>query len=304
MAAAEGGFQVRQGFDADYQVDCTFLDPSDGIEKPTGFLAADTPAAKVWPGGGSPTSFQPTVTWIDPLGLGTNLYRVLVSFAAADTASLAPGLYQVLGWVVADGRTRELFSAPLEILPGGGSDASPRVYCQGPDLGNYGGGRWFRQLQTLESDKTDFLAERGRAADWVHEQILAEFRAKQLDHKRRGGPLVNFAPIFAGVGYDQGPDWGPSAQPDYVIQTAENAMRGYLAAGNLISAGDTRLAEMTARYALYLLADRQPGLAEKGISWDLVARKFRDQAIGLLVGWVARIDTDGDGIANFELRFG
>lgn len=302
--AADGAFAAYAGFDADFQVDCTYLDPADGIEKLTAFLASDTLGGKVWPGGDLPDLFTPTLTWIDPGNVGSNLYRVKVSFAGTDTASLAPGLYQVLGWVVAGGVKRPLFAAPLQILPAGGSAVAPLVYCSGTDLTNFGGGRWFRKLQTAESDETDFLADRGRAAAWIHEQILAEFRARQLDHKRRGGPLVNFAPIFAGVGYDQGPDWGPSAQPDYVIRDSETTLRGYLAAGQLMSAGDTRLAEIAARYTLYLVTDRQPGLAEKGISWDLVARKFQAQAIERLVGWVARIDTDADGVADFELRFG
>ena len=120
-------------------------------------------ATTVWPGGMRPLAFTPVTTWTTPAE-GT----IAIAVAAADTAALAPGRYQLLTRVTPSGQDPvDAYGCTIDVLPFAGSEAAPTAYTTYDDLLKYGRS-WLKQL-TTDDDQAGFAEQQGRARSWIED---------------------------------------------------------------------------------------------------------------------------------------
>jgi hypothetical protein len=157
-------------------------------------------------------------------------------------------------------------------------------------------------VQANPSLTSDFSEQREDARRWLDRQLMARVRQALQSQRSRHAPVVSVPPIAPADGADGGPTWGPSTIPDTTLRDQEEAFRGFLAADALLL-GDGLAARTSAHYAVYLACDGMPGEASSKDTWHSVGDHHRRRAASLLRGWVARLDTDGDGVADYELVY-
>jgi hypothetical protein len=268
----------------------------------TTWTTGATLSAACWSGDDQPTLFLPTVSWVDP-----SLGQIRYSHTGSQTAGLQPGYYQLLLSISANGVTCKGRIGALSLLAAPGSAAARAVYCQRNDL--IALAPWIELQEDLENDQNGFAAQRALARQWLDNQVAARDRYVSLAQKRRWGLWATLGVTFAaGAGYDLGPDRGPSAFPDYSLQLNEKDLRAALLSNQLMRAGHDpfgfdggSVERIAAHYTLHLILDAQVGKLNE-TSYQTLAAKHLDRAKRLLFGWTARIDTDGDGMPNLELR--
>jgi hypothetical protein len=294
------GAVIEAEIGADVARTLTLLDASG--EPITSWSSGAVLSAVCWSGDDQQALFSPAVTWIDP-ALGTIAY----THNASQTAGLAPGYYQLLLTISAGSITRKGRIGVLKLLSASGAAAAPAVYCQRADL--IAIAPWIESQEDLENDQNAFAAQRALAREWLDSQIVARDRHVNLAQKRRWGLWATLGVTFAaGAGYDLGPDRGPSAFPDYTLRLTEQDLRASLNANQLMRQGfdvfgfdGGSVERIAASYTLYLILDPQVGKIGE-TPYQFLAQKYHDRAKRLLFGWTARLDLNGDGLAEIELR--
>lgn len=264
------------------------------------FTGSETFAAKLWPGGAYPTSAVLLAGWDSAPGNPAALPHPVVrlSVTAAAIAGLAPGTYAAQVVINPGVDDIEAWEGWIELTAAGGSAPLPLVYGTPQDLLDEAD--WADSLQDLgPGAATQFLRQRKLAAEWLHRQVLARHERDLDDQARRHAPMAASAPIRPTAGYDAGPSWGPSSIPDTTRRDALGAMRARLEGGMLVAeAGAVRLAAL---WALHLICRAQAGRQQGDTPYQALARQYRRDAIRGLCGWTARLDADGDGVAEWEL---
>ena len=265
----------------------------------TTYLGTETLALDCWPGDDEAALFHPTATWISP-GSGT----IQVTISAAQSAALVPGQYDLLLWITAgsaDPVSRPI-AGGLSVLRSPSSAAAPLTFCSRADLEDI-----YPRLDVLgnlPNHATNFLRERAKATTWVIAQCLARASRDLADQARRHLPILASTPIYATTGVDAGPGWGPSTIPDATIRDDLISLKTAIDGGGLmvsLSLDNSQTKQLTATYALYLVFRTQTSSGAGDTPWQTLAKQFRSEAIHLLAGYVAWIDTNGDGVPDRAL---
>jgi hypothetical protein len=264
----------------------------------TTYLGTETLTADCWPGDDEAAAFHPTATWINA-ALGT----IQLAVSAAQSATLTPGMYDLLLWITAgaaDPVSRPI-AGGLRVLRSPASATAPLTFCARSDMEDI-----YPRLDRLDSlpgHATNFLRERAQATTWVIAQCLARASRDFADQARRHLPILASAPIYATTGVDAGLGWGPSTIPDATIRDGLISLKAAIDGGALLvnlSLDNGQTKQLTATYALYLVFRRQAGETAKTPDQALAA-EWRSEAIHLLAGYVPWIDTDGDGVPDRAL---
>lgn len=240
----------------------------------TGFSSADAVSAVLWAGDDQAPLATPLAEWDDPAQA-----TVWVTFAEADTVTLPPGTYRLQVWVLSQGRRILGADAALRLTAVPGMATALPVYCSAGDVEALASG-WVDTLQDLDTDQAGFAEERNLARRWLDRQVIARRRAWLDDWYRVRARWADDAKIEADL----------------------TALQSHLDADRLMRDGlDAGLIErITAHYALHLIFEPQIGEVNE-TSYQTLAERHRAQASRLLVGWTARVDTNGDGVADVIL---
>lgn len=284
----------------------------DGASLAGVFDGTETFAAKVWTGDDQPSLVDLAPRWAtagdgmefsdNPAGLDSPV--LLLPVPAASLASLSPGLYRVQILINPGVDDVEAFLDLIEFTAAAGSATAVKVYCGFDDC---------RRLlpivaQLIGRDpslQSDLAEPRAWARQWLNRQLLCR-AARILEQQRdRHEPVARTNPIVPTGGVDAGPEWGPSVYPDTTFRDQLAAIAALLDDDRLMT-DDGSAATITAHYALYLACDAQLGGGQEGSSetdWQAIAAKHRKRANQALRGYDARIDSDGDGVADYVLVY-
>jgi hypothetical protein len=273
-------FEAVVGADASWDL---ILRNADGSVN-TGGAGAAALSAVVWAGDDQATLFAPTTTWVDALA-----GHVLLSVAASQTSGLTPGLYKVQLSLALGGQTSKKDLGLLRLLAAPGSGTAPTTYCSYDDMRRFA--PWIGDLQSGESDETGFAEQRARARTWLHDAIVSRDRPWVWG---RSGRVLG-EPGFLGTWNDgRHGDLGPSKW-----------LRDQLDAGYLMTIGPRydKVREMTAKKSLgYVLEAQLPEAGQR--DYATLADRFHREAEWLLAGYVAELDLNGDGQADYWVRVG
>lgn len=193
------------------------------------------------------------------------------------TAALAPGFYRVELDVAIGGVTYPFYEGWLELQDSPGSAAAPPVYCSLQDMIDLAG-EWLPELLSSRS-RTNFLAQRARAREWLDRVILAKVRPM-------GGPIDLLSGPFTAY-------TAPEADDPYIAAA--------LKADQLIVTPGVR--EACARYAIALVCEQQITDADKDV-WPARALRFRASARQVLTGLNPGLDFNGDGRPDYTVNLG
>lgn len=152
---------------ADRKFALTLRDGND--DAVTTYTSGATLAASVWAGDDVAQALAPTATWINATA-GT----VQLALAAADTANLSPGLYQVLLTVTAGGIASSRPVLWLNMLSKAGSGTAPTTYCTYDHMRQIAG-EHLASLQT-SSDQAGFAEQRHRARMEFERLVQSRYR--------------------------------------------------------------------------------------------------------------------------------
>lgn len=267
--------ELAKGTDADYQLG--LIDPVTGAALSGQFVGSDTLAAVAWDGGDGATLATFGATWID-----ASAATIKLSVRASDTTPLEAQPYPVRVTVTKSGRSLVAWEGWIDLSPSPGSTAAKATYGSYADMVQYGG-PWLRDLLVSGTSRAGFVDERARARTTLDEWILANYR-----------PARPYGSM--GIGYGTSPYLFTSPEgPNPVI-------KGYLDTNKLIV--DDKVREVVARLAIAFACEgklnpdleRDPYAAQSRYQFNLAILKAR--------GLVARIDTNGDGYAEFTVNLG
>jgi hypothetical protein len=204
---------------------------------PVSYVSNATFTATVSRGAEEASLFSPTVTWIN-----STLGSASLAIGAAQTASLDPGIYNLLILIVAGGLSYEAFNGQLEILPNVGSITPPIVWCDESDVVLYWNQGLALQPSRLTNDATGFLLQRIEATQKVSRMLVVRYNPMP------GFTLTRQNTVDSIVGMDVAT---PSAVPPskYDLTQAVNATGGIVL--------EEKLREIVARRAIALLMRRQ-----------------------------------------------
>jgi hypothetical protein len=243
------------------------------------FDPADPLDAAVWAGGdvGAPTIFRPSVAWVSaPDG------TVSLTVAAAQTATLDPGVYKIHVGVTAGGARAIGFDGQLEVLPAPGTATLGTPYCTFADMLLY-----YDQVGTLanrRADEANFLGQRMRAKTELDRMIILRYGARSgmvLTRRNTFDPILQTFDVPT-----------PSAAAPSKAQ-----LTAYLNAGGLIAEDLAR--EMTAKWAIAFVLERQTTASGRN-PYPEEAERFRQMAMAIWRCYQAQIDTSDplDGVAD------
>jgi hypothetical protein len=260
--------QSKQG--ADRVQDITLID---GQGAPvTTFTAGAALAAAVWAGDQQEAAFAPTVAWVDAAA-GT----VRLTFAAADTADLAPGSYPVQLTITASGLVRKNNVATLQILASPGADTAQAVYCTAEQLLNHV--PWLDELLGSD-DQAGFAEQRAMAREWFDDLVAARYAAES------GGSL-QFTPYLPGTAY------GGNGSEAYIReQLDENKL--------VVRPWVVRAVSY---YAAGEILRHQVGTRDK-TSYQVLGDRYMADARDLARQHYAELDVDADGVAEIRVSLG
>lgn len=258
----------------------------------TSYAGTETLAAKLWAGDSQTALATPSLAWASKDN-GT----VTLTLSAANTAQTA-GVYQIRCTITDGGTAYEFYRAWLRIADSPGSDTAPAVYCSFDDMLDLAGELSEALLEA--SDQAGYAEQRAKARQWTDRTVIARAKDTIELQAERHAPVVTSQEAEITTGVDDGPEWGPSIYPDASVRDAVDVIRDALAADQLIL--DAEVVEANAAYALALVYGRQAGQTAGGVSYQDLAGKWREHASRRMVAWVARFDTDSDGIADLEIE--
>lgn len=269
---ANGTLSLPVGIDDNFQVN--LLDESGGIV--TSYSGSDTPTATVWGGSDTAVLFNPTCSWIDPTE-GT----IMMSILGTDTATLDPGKYRLrVGVTTQGGRKVAGDDYFLELTTSPGTAADLSVYCTHKDLLDYAD--WVDTLQS-SSAREGFASHRHKARLWLERVILRH----QAPNYYWNEPFTNLFGNSIGMGSASW-NWG---QTDPVLQ--DRLTNNYLRVTE-------QVVEITAKYALYLIANAQVGPDDKRTSWQNIAAEFYGDAQRLVKAFSAEIYLPGNSTSPID----
>jgi hypothetical protein len=247
----------------------------------TTYTSGATLASSCWPGDDRANTFSPTAAWIDA-SLGT----IRLSIAAAQTASLSPGIYNLQLSIAASGSTVKQNLPGLKLLPSPGSATAPKAYCSLQDLL-----RVFRplsELQDLDSDQTGFAEQRGLARIWFDELLQRHFRPSS-------GGLTSHQRAIS----NWGGSWRSGQRSIY--------LSGLLDADKLLLANASgqpnSIPHCVAHHAVGLILQDQLGSVGE-TSYQKVARRMFAEADRLAGLIVAEVDSNNDGLPDIHIDLG
>lgn len=252
------------------------------LETPsTAYLGTDTLSAKMWPGDTQMVVATPTARW-DDVATANVTAKWWLDFAPADTASLVAGVYRVRVIATRGPVIDELLRDSVEVLVVAGTAAEPSVYCTYEDMAVEC--NWLQQFQDESEDQTGFAEQRVRAREWMDGLIL---RAWPVWVAGGSGMLQSYQTR-----------WNWSSGNRLAIDPTAT---GYLSAGGLmLTTPQGRLiVRACACYAIALVLSAQPG-----IDHQKMGSYFMMRARGQVVGAVAEIDTNDDGVAEYSIALG
>jgi hypothetical protein len=265
-----------------------FLLKSGNGDVVTTYTEAAELLAEVWTGDDQETLFEPTVEW-ESVDEG----KVRITFASADTETLAEGDYPVMLSITASGLTAKRRIALLRVSLAPGT-AEPRpVYCTYGDMLRYAGGL-AADLGDI-SDQTGFADERADARSEIDETLMSRVEWQLTNRVQRADPFH---------AWDFTRTWNPTLDSDGGNTSELEDFRDYLSDGKLRT--DARLKEIAARLSVALVYDRQSAsgaavIAGRGNEFKATAAEFRRRALMMLYGWVGWIDADEDGVYEYKL---
>jgi hypothetical protein len=224
----------------------------------TTFTGSDTLACKLWPGDDQDPLATPTVAWSD-----VTTAKYLISFAAADTSSLAPGRYRLQVTFTRSSRTGLLLDAWLIVTATPGTSDPAASFVTYDDMRKYA--PWLDDL-AAESDQAGFLEQRARASKWLIDLLCDRWR-----------------PVTYDLGDRQYVGQWPLDQPSTWLRTKLEA-----STSALIVREKTR--EIVAKMAIAYVCDAQIG-RDGSDNYLNLAAKFARDAGGLLRTYKAEVDT-------------
>lgn len=257
------------------------------------FTGSESLSAEVWRGDDTAALFSPTVTWLSATN-GT----VTLAVSASDSGTLTPfARYPVVLTV----GSRKVRVGVLVASPGPGSAAVGAVYGSLDGMMRLTGEKVADLLESSDlGDGNELLAEARRITDRT---VLSRARVILADQLRRHAPVVESEGITPTTGADAGPWWGPSIYPDTTVRDQLDALDALLVANNLVTTGTQNAAVVAANNHLALseLFVRQTGGGETDQKYRGLSAYHRRMGLNLLAGCVFRIDTDADGVADYEI---
>lgn len=265
----------------------------------TTFTSSATLSLAVWAGDDLPavTTGSPSAEWIDAAA-GT----VRLIFPAAFTDALSVGAIYTVNLTITVGTIDPLVYtrpvAKLYILPEPGVATVGATYCTYDDCLTYAS--WLPRMQADSAMlQTTLTEQRVLARRWLDNAIIERARRDVSEQYRRHAPVSATEGPTISSGVDAGYDWGPSIYPEPSIQTQVEAIRTALA-NNYLMTTDGMARKITAHYAIYLACDGQlPGGDTP--DYQEFGRRHLGYATIALAGYTARIDTDADGTADYEI---
>ncbi len=276
----------------------------------TTYTGAATLAVSVWPGDDQAETFAPTAVWTD-----ATAGRIKLSIAGSDTASLEAGQYEQRLSITAGGLTKSFALPPLSLLSIAGMGTAIRTYCTLRQILRLV--PWIETVEGMDARLVaNFGQERFEASRWLDRQVMTRARRIIEQQAERHAAVVTVTPVTIVDGYDAGEAYGESIYPDETIQAQLNQIQGYLDADQLMLTYTTStdddppvvttwpmdggiVPRIVAYRTVYEILDDQIGKQGDTPYQDLAAR-YKRRANDLLMTWVAKIDTDADGIANLE----
>jgi hypothetical protein len=241
----------------------------------TTFTAADIPTASLWLGDSEAAAATPSATWIQTAAPAS--IRLAVTPADASNPALAVQPYPLEVWVAHAGAQLLAWEGWLDVLPAsGGTAAALPVYGSFLDMLDVAG-PWIKDL-LFAGGSAGFVRQRARARSRLDEIILARWRPRQL------GTRLDLSLGLGGF-------WLPEAQ--------NPTLAGYLAANYLIVR--PRTAEIVSHLAVAYAARRN--VAADGKYMEKYQYHW-SEANRLIAGYVAEIDVNGDGLADFTVNLG
>jgi hypothetical protein len=266
----------------------------------TTFTGSATLAVTVWAGDATASitaGAAPTATWVDATAGTVQLY-----FAAAFTTLLTPGEYPVALSVTASGKTYTRRVGTLVVTPSAGSTAAGATYCTFDDMLSYA--PWLPRL-VADADgmlQAGLAEQRALSRDWLNHQIIERARRDITEQYRRHAPVNAATELDITTGVDAGYDWGPSIYPEPSIRTQVESIRTLLTNTNttFLMTGDGLPARITANYAIHLACEGQLSGGDAP-DYQAFGRAALGRAVVALAGFTARIDSDSDGTADYEI---
>ena len=260
----------------DYDVQVSLID---GNGNPvTIFTVSDTPFAEIWSGSSTPVAVTPTCTWVSaPAGTFT------LNIVGSTTTNLSPGKYRLRYGVKPNG-TGQTFAAQdvfVEFTASPGSQAALSSYCTYQDMLNYA--PWIGSDQDV-TDETGFAVQRNKARQWLERIIQRHNPASYWN---------DFATTLFGYSI------GGSDQTVRNWQQTDPVLQGYLDSNYLRV--NEQVIEITAKYALYLVANAQVGPNDQKTSWQQLATDWYADAQREVKAYTAEIYLPGNTISPVKV---
>jgi hypothetical protein len=292
----------------DYAI--TLAGPEGAAIAHNSFSGAETLTALLRQGADGPTLATLTAVWDssvagNPATVDFPVVKLTVARAVL-FGLVEPGYYAVQLRIDVGTNDVEAWSGFLRLTAAGGTTVAPYTLVGLADLARFA--PWIEQLEDLDTAAalpglaTNFLAERGRATSDLIDTLLARYEDALDQQAERHGPVLRVAPLVPTDGYDGGPFWGDSGLPNTTKRNQVDAMRTLLATAGKLTVDD-RLREIVARRAIALACENQLGnVPGAETSYQDYAAACRSRSNRLLFSWYARVDTDADGVADYEIR--
>ncbi len=271
------------------------------------FDGTEAIAVAIWPGGSYPILATASVAfWLD---VASEPPRIALALLPEDIALLASGTYRLRVTITPTGADPiDAFDGLLALVDAPGATPLPRSYCSHADLLDVA--PWLDDCEDLRANlPAAGLAARAAATRWLDRQILSRITRDLNIQARRHAPIVRVDPITPTSGWDAGPGSGPSILPDTTLRDQLSELRAALEAGQLMTGATDpddldggSVVRIAAHYALWCMLRNQIGAPrETETTYQMFGKAARLEALRLMLGWTARIDTDADGVANFEV---
>lgn len=182
---ANDTLKVAKGLQADFLRQVLSSEGNEFTDADTPFLDTDTLSCVVWPGDDRAATLTVTPTWSD-----ADTGQYYLSFTAANTTSLATGIYRFRTTSTRGGTTGPIDEGRIEILAAPGTAAAALAFATYDQMLMYGGPALAELL--AESDQTGFLEQRARATEDLIEKLVTSvkpYRGGLGDWLRNGSGL-------------------------------------------------------------------------------------------------------------------
>lgn len=206
-----------------------------------------------------------------------------VNVALTVPDDMAPGWYRVRLSVTYTGQKSPFYYGWLEVLATPDAGEEPPTYTSYQDLEDLAGDWLKRLMQGDQTDRSNFLAERAMAREWLDDIIIGNSRvfAYRFD--------LNYALYYGSFPF------GPVEAPDTVIAQ-------YLASNYLMVV--PRTIECCAYKALAFICEKRMTFDEDGESYRRRAIFYHRKASNSLRRYRATLDTNADGKPDIAFNLG